>query len=83
MVFHILARIVGGATLNDLINGNLFGKPETRHDHRRNFSLPDQKDGIREGDWDEDDFGISLRSRSRGPETIKTEPDEDSFHDLD
>lgn len=83
MLAHILIRIAGGATVNDLISGDLFRNPNRRREHRRNSSLPDQVDGDRHDDWDEDDFGVPLRTRSRSVERARREADAESLSALD
>ncbi|KIX07204.1 uncharacterized protein Z518_01857 [Rhinocladiella mackenziei CBS 650.93] len=80
---HILARIAGGATVNDLLSGDLFRRPEQ---HRRNSSFPDQVTS--RDDSDEDDFGVPIRGRCRSEEAkaktqMAKEDDADSIFDLD
>ncbi len=82
MLIHILAKIAGGATVNDLLNGELFKKPEKTRDHHRNRSLPDAIEGSRAEDSDEDDFGAPLRGRTKSTETTR-DGDTDSLYDLD
>lgn len=66
LVVHILARIAGGATMNDLMSGNLFKKPPRERGRAQSMSLPDgvpsRNVGISE---DEDDYGVPLRGRAR------------------
>lgn len=82
MLIHILARIAGGATVNDLINGELFKKPVQDREHRRNPSLPDQIEGKGDQDVDEDDFGVPIRGRIKSTEAARDD-DADSLFDLD
>ena len=86
LVVHILARIAGGASLNDLLSGNLFKKPEQ---HRRTSSFPDRL-GSRQDDDDEDDFGVPIRGRTTSTRTPGSDSvehgrdtDADSMFDLD
>lgn len=82
MVVHILARIAGGASLNDLLTGELFKRPDQ---HRRNSSFPDRLSPHQ--DDDEDDFGVPIRGRTRSSETEVSKDDRDtdadSMFDLD
>jgi hypothetical protein len=82
MVVHILARIAGGASLNDLLTGELFKRPDQ---HRRNSSFPDRLSPHQ--DEDEDDFGVPIRgqTKSLGTDVSKDErdTDADSMFDLD
>jgi hypothetical protein len=82
LVVHILARIAGGASLNDLLTGELFKRPEK---HRRNSSFPDRMPSRQ--DEDEDDYGVPLRGRrsSSAPNesTTARDADADSLFDLD
>lgn len=85
LLVHILARIAGGATVNDLLNGDLFRRPEQ---HRRSSSFPDQASSPRDDSDDEDDFGVPLRGRSRSEDfrvtsTPAVDDDGDSTFDLD
>lgn len=87
LLVHVLARIAGGATVNDLLNGELFRRPE--HHRRSSSSFPDQVSAPRDDSDDEDDFGVPLRGRSRSVEakpksmSAKAEDDADSIFDLD
>ena len=83
MLMHILARIAGGATVNDLINGDLFRTPGQNRQRQRNRSLPDRTNGERDDDLDEDDFGVPLRGRTRSNEIVNADDDADSLSDLD
>jgi hypothetical protein len=82
LVVHVLARIAGGASLNDLLTGELFRRPEQ---HRRNSSFPDRLSPHH--DDDEDDFGVPIRGRTRSAETTASkeerDTDADSMFDLD
>ena len=84
LVVHILARIAGGASLNDLLTGELFKKPEQ---HKRSSSFPDRISPHH--DNDEDDYGVPLRVRARSSSsvaptpTIEKDTDADSMFDLD
>lgn len=85
LLVHILARIAGGATVNDLLNGELFKRPEQ---HRRSSSFPDQASSPRDDTDDEDDFGVPFRGRLRkDPSQAETsavkDDDTDSMFDLD
>ncbi len=85
MIRHILARILRGATFDDVMNGELFRLPEeTNSRHRRNHSLPEHTDGNRGGISENDDYGVPNRGRSRSaaPELRKDE-DADSLFDVD
>lgn len=66
---HILGRIAGGATLNDLLNGGLFQRtPQPVRRHQRNPSFPDhvvRHNDDDEDDDEEDDFGLPIRGRTR------------------
>lgn len=67
LMVHILARIASGATMNDLMSGDLFRKPQPERLGRRtaSMSLPDgipRNVGISE---DEDDYGVPIRGRTR------------------
>ncbi|KPI40228.1 uncharacterized protein AB675_7734 [Cyphellophora attinorum] len=66
LVVQILARIAGGATLNDLLNGGLFQQPpqRTTRQHNRNPSFPDRV-VAQSDDEEEDDFGVPIRIRTR------------------
>lgn len=80
LLVHIIARIAGGATFNDLISGELFKRPEPRR--RRPSSLPDQVD-IRRDDSDEDDFGIPIRTQRTNSVVERPDDETDSLFDLD
>lgn len=85
LLVHILARIAGGATVNDLINGNLFRRPQQ---HQRRSSFPDQRSPSRDDTDDEDDFGVPLRGRTRSVGSKANissarDTDTDSMFDLD
>ena len=79
LVIHILARIAGGATVNDLMSGDLFRRPENR---RRGSSFPDQRSPARrapghgddnDGEGDsEDDYGVPIRGRARSEDLLET-----------
>lgn len=70
LVVHILARIAGGATLNDLLSGGLFQRPqEPQRRHARNPSFPDH---LARDDDDEDDFGVPIRGRVRSSESASS-----------
>ena len=83
MLIHILARIAGGATVNDLMSGDLFKKPGQEREQQQNRNLPDQIDTNSDNDLDEDDFGVPLRGRIRSNEVVKAAEDTDSLSDLD
>ncbi|EXJ67260.1 uncharacterized protein A1O5_09907 [Cladophialophora psammophila CBS 110553] len=90
LLVHILARIAGGATVSDLLSGELFRRPEA---HRRRTSFPDQPPGPRDDSEEEDDFGVPIRGRTKSqdpsmtPGTTSTmttkDDDPDSIFDLD
>ncbi|KAK5064473.1 hypothetical protein LTR84_000306 [Exophiala bonariae] len=85
LLVHILARIAGGATFNDLLSGNLFRPPQQ---HRRRSSFPDQRSPSRDDTDDEDDFGVPLRGRTRSVGSKANaastrDTDTDSMFDLD
>ncbi|KIV96409.1 hypothetical protein PV10_00281 [Exophiala mesophila] len=85
LLVHILARIAGGATVNDLLNGELFKRPEQ---HRRSSSFPDQASSPRDDTDDEDDFGVPFRGRlrkdvSQAETSAVKDDDSDSMFDLD
>ncbi|OAP58735.1 hypothetical protein AYL99_07825 [Fonsecaea erecta] len=90
LLVHILARIAGGATVSDLLSGELFRRPET---HRRRTSFPDQPPAPRDDSEEEDDFGVPIRGRTKShdpglkPDATNTIPtkddDADSIFDLD
>lgn len=85
LLVHILARIAGGATVNDLLNGELFKRPEQ---HRRSSSFPDQASSPRDDTDDEDDFGVPFRGRlrkdaSQAETSAVKDDDTDSMFDLD
>jgi hypothetical protein len=67
LVVQILARIAGGATLNDLLNGGLFQQSPQRttrnQRHNRDTSFPDRI--AAQSDDEEDDFGVPIRIRTR------------------
>jgi hypothetical protein len=96
LLVHILARIAGGATLNDLFSGDLFRRPNEREQrpHRRRTSFPDQVAQPRDdSDDEEDDFGVPIRGRTKSVGTsspneakenkVEREDDQDSIFDLD
>ncbi|KAK4946545.1 hypothetical protein LTR10_014397 [Elasticomyces elasticus] len=86
LLVHILARIAGGATVNDLLSGDLFKRPDR---HRRGSSFPDHISSPQHDTDDEDDFGMPrhhTRAKSEGlrPAAPMTRSDEaDSIFDLD
>jgi hypothetical protein len=83
MLIHVLARIAAGATVNDLLNGDLFKRPGQERESQHNRSFPDQIDGKGDDDLDEDDFGVPLRGRSRNKEIVNAGDDTDSLLELD
>jgi hypothetical protein len=83
MIIHIFARIVGGATLKDLLNGDLFKKPEHEREHLQNRRLPNQIDGKGDDDLDEDDFGVPIRGRARSSKIVEEDDETDSLFDMD
>ncbi len=82
LLVHILARIAGGASLNDLLTGDLFKQPDQ---HRRNSSFPDRI-SPQQDDY-EDDFGVPLRGGTRSSEIDVSRSgrgtDADSLFELD
>ena len=85
MLVHIFARIAGGATVKDLMNGDLFRRPvEPLTQRRRRRSLPDPAD-CREGNvLEEDDYGVPIRGRSStAAPIVQKDDDADSLFDLD
>ncbi|EXJ84894.1 hypothetical protein A1O3_05569 [Capronia epimyces CBS 606.96] len=85
LLVHILARIASGATVHDLLSGDLFRRPEQ---HRRRSSFPDQVSSLQPDSEDEDDFGVPLRGRLPNVEVKSTtaavkDDDVDSIFDLD
>lgn len=74
---HILARIAGGATMNDLMSGDLFRKPPRERARTQSMSLPDgipnRHLGISE-DEDEDDYGVPIRGRTRSGDSNMDSP---------
>lgn len=82
MLIHVLARIAAGATVSDLLNGDLFKKPGQEREHQHSRSFPDQIDG-KGDDLGEDDFGVPLRRRSRSKEVVNADDDTDSLLELD
>ena len=79
MLVHILARIAGGATVNDLMSGELFRGPKQDRNHQRDHNPSDHERSM--DGWDEDDFGIPLRGRSKSMGLRDTE--DESMLDLD
>jgi hypothetical protein len=87
LLMHILARIAGGATVNDLMSGELWKRP---HQRQPSPGFPDQvgrqhnDDNEDEG---EDDYGVPLRGRTRSnDDNVKSnghDTDADSLFDLD
>ncbi|RMZ91833.1 hypothetical protein DV736_g934, partial [Chaetothyriales sp. CBS 134916] len=67
LVIHVVVRIAGGATVNDLISGELFKLPPRG---RRSTSFPDQVSRPQHEEEDEfgdnDDYGVPIRGRTRG-----------------
>ncbi len=86
LLVHILARIASGATVNDLLSGELFRRPEQR---RRRSSFPDQVSSPHDDSDDEDDFGVPIRrgrtraDAAKSPSSTKKSSDADSIFDLD
>ena len=74
LAVQILARIAGGATLNDLLNGGLFQRPEERRArHTRNPSFPDRI-AFHSDDDSEDDFGVPIRTRRSQEQNTRPAP---------
>ena len=72
---HILARIAGGATMNDLMSGELFKKPPQERARAESMSLPDgiPSSNVRISE-DEDDYGIPIRGRTRSGDSTLSSP---------
>ena len=83
MLIHVLARIARGATVNDLMSGDLFKVPGYEREQERSGSSPDQIEGNGEDELDEDDFGVPLRGRGRNRKILRADNEFDSFLDLD
>ena len=85
MIVHILARIARGATVSDVINGELFRLPkDTGPTYRRNHSLVEQTDGDEGGSSEDDDYGVPIRGRSRrAASEVRKDEDTDSLFDVD
>lgn len=65
LLIHVLGRIAGGATVNDLMSGELFRRPDLHRGGGSSTStstVKDDQDGS-----DKDDYNYPLRSRSRTP----------------
>ena len=65
-VVQVLSRIAGGATVNDLLSGELFRNPSQQ---RKISDSTKRKDsplsGYDSDDYTEDDYGVPIRGRSR------------------
>lgn len=84
LVVHILARIAGGATVSDLLSGELFKRPE----HRRRVSgFADQLHEGRSTSDTEDDYGVPVRGRRKSSvrrhAMIMDEEDDHHLEDVD
>lgn len=77
LVVHILARIAGGATMNDLMSGDLFKKPPRERARAQSMSLPDGIPNRNVISEDEDDYGVPIRGRARSEESIVSSPAKD------
>jgi hypothetical protein len=86
LIVHILARIAGGATMNDLMSGDLFRKPPRERARTQSMSLPDgipnRHLGISE-DEDEDDYGVPIRGRTRSGDSSMGSPEKGLWKDND
>ena len=74
LLFHVFSRIAGGATVQDLMSGELFRRPDGQSGQQARHR--------RDGSWVEDDYGVPIRGRQRTRESVVAD-DEDSWHDLD
>jgi Inheritance of peroxisomes protein 1 len=85
MVFHILTRIVAGATYEDYKNGYLLPKPaKPGTAPGRHHSLPGHPESHDGEASEDDDYGIPIRGRSRNAAAkVRNEEDADSLFDLD
>lgn len=85
MLFHIFARIAGGATVHDLMSGDLFRNPQDETSlHRRNHSLPGLSDPRNGEASEEDEHGVPIRGQSRSvAPKVRKDDDADSLFDLD
>ena len=59
LLFHVLGRIAAGATVNDLISGELFRRPQREEKDSATSS------GRSRNSLDEDDYNHPIRGRSR------------------
>lgn len=85
MLVHIFFRIADGATLDDVMNGELFRFPSDGDAaHRGQHSSPGQTDSRQGEGSEEDDYGVPIRGRSRSAAPIlQNDDDADSLFDLD
>ncbi|KAK5099151.1 hypothetical protein LTR70_009976 [Exophiala xenobiotica] len=67
-VVHVLARIARGATMNDLMSGDLFRRPGARRTAAGTFERDTGDQAAAQGSEDEDDFGF-LRRKSSNKDT--------------
>ena len=76
LMVHILARIASGATMNDLMSGDLFRRPQQERPGRRtaSMSLPDGMPRIVGISEDEDDYGVPIRGRTRSGDSNMSSP---------
>ena len=85
MLVHLFARIASGATVNDLISGDLFRLPPDQDSTlRRDQRVRDRTDGRKGEASDEEDYGVPIRARSSSAaQSMRKDDDTDSLFDLD
>lgn len=85
MLVHILARIARGATVTDVMNGELFRLPkDVGPTSRLSHSLAEETDGEEGGSSEDDDSGVPIRGRSgRAASEVRKDEDTDSLFDVD
>lgn len=77
-VMQVLARIAGGATMNDLVSGDLFRRPGVRRTASGTFGHGMRGTATARDSDDEDDFGVPVhgRRKSSGKENQRPEMDD-------
>ncbi|KAF7510805.1 hypothetical protein GJ744_005905 [Endocarpon pusillum] len=85
MLAHILARIARGATVSDVMNGELFRLPKDMGPtHGLNHGPAEQTDGEEGGSSEDDHYGVPIRGRSRrATSEVPKDEDTDSLFDVD
>ena len=91
LIFHILAKIVSGATVDDLLSGELFRRPDQPHNRTTSATLPDQiqHDQRDSGSQEDDDLGVLVRNGFADPMSANTPtkskkvPETDSLFEID